>query len=74
MTTNKPHGALILRAPVRRVIVNPNYLVNMGYDIALLELSSASTRDSTAAITSRAFSPLRMIRMRVQIPTSSSSS
>jgi secreted trypsin-like serine protease len=32
------------RVPVRRVIVNPNYLVNMGYDIALLELSTASTK------------------------------
>lgn len=31
------------RVPVRRVIVNPNYLANMGYDIALLELSTAST-------------------------------
>jgi trypsin len=32
------------RAPVRRVIVNPNYLANVGYDVALLELSSASTK------------------------------
>jgi secreted trypsin-like serine protease len=32
------------RVPVRRVIVNPNYLLNMGYDIALLELSTASTK------------------------------
>jgi secreted trypsin-like serine protease len=32
------------RAPVRRVIVNPNYLVNMGYDIALLELASVSSK------------------------------
>jgi secreted trypsin-like serine protease len=32
------------RAPVRRVIVNPNYLASMGYDIALLELSSASSK------------------------------
>jgi len=32
------------RVPVRRVIVQPNYLVNAGYDIALLELSSASTK------------------------------
>jgi trypsin len=32
------------RAPVRRVIVNPDYLLGMGYDIALLELSTASTQ------------------------------
>ena len=32
------------RVPVRRVIVNPNYLVSMGYDIALLELSTPSTK------------------------------
>jgi secreted trypsin-like serine protease len=32
------------QVPVRRVIVQPNYLVNMGYDIALLELAGASTR------------------------------
>ena len=32
------------RVPVRRVVMNPNYLVNMGYDIALLELSTASTK------------------------------
>jgi trypsin len=32
------------RVPVRRVIVNPNYLLNMGYDIALLELSTASRK------------------------------
>jgi secreted trypsin-like serine protease len=32
------------RSPVRRVIVNPNYLANMGYDIALLELSTPSTK------------------------------
>jgi secreted trypsin-like serine protease len=32
------------RAPVRRVIVQPNYLVNSGYDIALLELSAPSTK------------------------------
>jgi secreted trypsin-like serine protease len=32
------------RVPVRRVVVNPNYLANVGYDIALLELSSASTK------------------------------
>jgi trypsin len=31
------------RVPVQRVIVNPNYLLNIGYDIALLELSTAST-------------------------------
>lgn len=32
------------RVPVRRVVVNPNYLANSGYDIALLELSTASTK------------------------------
>ena len=32
------------RVPVRRVVVQPNYLLNAGYDIALLELSSASTK------------------------------
>ena len=32
------------RVPVRRVVVNPNYMANVGYDIALLELSSASTK------------------------------
>jgi trypsin len=32
------------RVPVRRVVVNPDYLVNVGYDIALLELSTASTK------------------------------
>jgi secreted trypsin-like serine protease len=32
------------RVPVRRVVINPNYLANIGYDIALLELSSASTK------------------------------
>jgi trypsin len=32
------------RVPVRRVVVNPNYLANVGYDIALLELSTASTK------------------------------
>ena len=32
------------RVPVRRVIVNPNYLANVGYDIALLELSTPSTK------------------------------
>jgi trypsin len=32
------------RVPGQRVIVNPNYMVNMGYDIALLELSRPSTR------------------------------
>ena len=32
------------RVPVRRVVVQPNYLVNAGYDIALLELSTASTK------------------------------
>jgi trypsin len=32
------------RVPVRRVVINPNYLANIGYDIALLELSTASTK------------------------------
>ena len=32
------------RVPVRRVVVNPNYLASAGYDIALLELSTASTK------------------------------
>jgi trypsin len=32
------------RVPVRRVVVNPNYLANAGYDIALLELSTPSTK------------------------------
>ena len=32
------------RVPVRRVIVNPDYLANVGYDIALLELSTPSTK------------------------------
>jgi trypsin len=32
------------RVPVRRVVVQPNYLVNSGYDISLLELSTASTK------------------------------
>lgn len=32
------------RVPVRRVVVNPNYLANVGYDIALLELSTPSTK------------------------------
>jgi trypsin len=32
------------RVPVQRAIVNPNYLVNMGYDIALLELAAPSTK------------------------------
>jgi secreted trypsin-like serine protease len=31
------------KVPVKRVIVQPNYLVNSGYDISLLELSTAST-------------------------------
>ena len=30
--------------PVRRVVVQPNYLLNSGYDITLLELSTASTK------------------------------
>src|SRR5258705_2210781 len=32
------------KVPVRRAIVQPNYLVNSGYDITLLELSTASTK------------------------------
>jgi trypsin len=32
------------RVPVQRVVVQPNYLVNMGYDIALLQLSTASSK------------------------------
>ena len=32
------------RVPVRRVVVNPNYLASVGYDIALLELSTPSTK------------------------------
>jgi secreted trypsin-like serine protease len=32
------------RVPVRRVVVNPDYLLGMGYDIALLELSTASSK------------------------------
>jgi secreted trypsin-like serine protease len=32
------------RVAVRRVVVNPNYLANVGYDIALLELSTPSTK------------------------------
>jgi trypsin len=32
------------KVPVRRVVVQPNYLVNAGYDITLLELSTASTK------------------------------
>jgi secreted trypsin-like serine protease len=32
------------RVPVRRVVVQPNYLVNSGYDISLLELSTNSTK------------------------------
>jgi trypsin len=32
------------KAPVRRVVVQPNYLLGAGYDIALLELSTASTK------------------------------
>jgi secreted trypsin-like serine protease len=31
------------RVPVRRVVVNPDYLLSAGYDIALLELSTPST-------------------------------
>jgi secreted trypsin-like serine protease len=32
------------KVPVRRVVVQPNYLLNAGYDISLLELSTASTK------------------------------
>jgi secreted trypsin-like serine protease len=32
------------KVPVKRVVVQPNYLVNSGYDITLLELSTASTK------------------------------
>jgi len=32
------------KVPVKRVVVQPNYLVNAGYDITLLELSTASTK------------------------------
>jgi len=32
------------RARVRRVVIQPNYLLNIGYDIALLELSTASRK------------------------------
>ena len=32
------------RVPVQRVVINPNYLLNIGYDIALLELATPSTR------------------------------
>jgi secreted trypsin-like serine protease len=38
------------RVPVRRVVINPNYLANMGYDIALLELSTASTKTPTRVV------------------------
>jgi trypsin len=32
------------KVPVRRVVVQPNYLANAGYDISLLELSTNSTK------------------------------
>jgi trypsin len=32
------------KVPVKSVTVNPNYLLNSGYDISLLELQSASTK------------------------------
>src|SRR5215217_5035746 len=32
------------KVPVRRVVVEPNYLVNAGYDITLLELATPSTK------------------------------
>jgi secreted trypsin-like serine protease len=32
------------RVPVRRVVVEPNYMLNAGYDISLLELSTTSTK------------------------------
>src|SRR3954451_22798737 len=32
------------KVPVKRVVVQPNYLVNSGYDITLLELSTASSK------------------------------
>jgi trypsin len=43
--SNKPgQGELV---PVSRVIVEPNYLLNSGYDITLLQLSRNSTRTPT---------------------------
>ena len=33
--------------PVKRAVVNPNYLANSGYDITLLELNRASTKSPT---------------------------
>jgi secreted trypsin-like serine protease len=38
------------RVPVRRVVVNPNYLANVGYDIALLELSTPSTKSPARVV------------------------
>ena len=35
------------RVPVKRAIIHPNYLLNVGYDITLLELSRASTKAPT---------------------------
>jgi trypsin len=35
------------QVPVSQVIVNPNYLLNSGYDITLLKLSRASTKTPT---------------------------
>jgi secreted trypsin-like serine protease len=35
------------RVPVSRVVMQPNYLVNAGYDISLLQLSRASTQAPT---------------------------
>ena len=43
--SNKPgQGELV---PVSRVIVEPNYLLNSGYDITLLQLSRNSTKTPT---------------------------
>ena len=35
------------RVAVKRVVLNPNYLLNIGYDVALLELSTISTKAPT---------------------------
>jgi trypsin len=38
------------KVPVRRVVVQPNYFVNAGYDISLLELSTASTKTPSKVV------------------------
>jgi trypsin len=38
------------KVPVRRAIVQPNYLANAGYDITLLELATPSTKTSAKVV------------------------